>query len=117
MKVKVPARAPTTPPDMGASMKRPWPEERVAAATPAEDLGSMVLQSMKRRSEVVGAEVRRVGGLSICWKTFWTWWGSGRTVKTVCWGGVSWVFADKIPGRMRSVVGGVFRGLAVYILE
>ncbi|KAG9868814.1 hypothetical protein KCU77_g70, partial [Aureobasidium melanogenum] len=50
IKVSFPAWAPTMPPDMGASMNLPWPEEWAALATSAEDIGSMVEQSMKRRS-------------------------------------------------------------------
>lgn len=49
MNVKVPARAPTTPPDMGASMKAPALEVAVWEATVREVRGSMVEQSMKRR--------------------------------------------------------------------
>ena len=79
MKVSVPARAPTTPPDMGESInvadgEEAWSETR--AATEREVMGSIVEQSMKRR-------VSSVGGLGreeerIVSKTPFTWCGSGR---------------------------------------
>jgi hypothetical protein len=52
MKVKVPAVAPTTPPDMGASTKLPPPPGKAvdtAFATSRDEVGSMVEQSMKSR--------------------------------------------------------------------
>jgi len=52
MNVRVPAVAPTTPPDIGASTKWPCPFGRAddtAAATSREEVGSMVEQSMKSR--------------------------------------------------------------------
>ncbi len=65
MKVRVEARAPTTPPDMGASTKRPEEEEWTALAMSVEEVGSMVEQSMKRRS--VSAEmVSEIGGRRGC---------------------------------------------------
>src|SRR5271156_5688568 len=82
MNVRVPVRAPTTPPDMGASMKSaPWPDaERdwllTREATLREVVGSIVEQSMKRRDFSVGgggkAEAKIVS------KTDLTWWGWGR---------------------------------------
>ena len=80
MKVRVAARAPTTPPDMGASTKRPAEVECTALATSREERGSIVEQSMKRRS--VGCRGWRCG-LRMLWKTFLTWAGSGRTVMIV----------------------------------
>lgn len=76
MKVRVAALAPTTPPDMGASTKRPWAVQWTALATSREEVGSMVEQSMKRRSGVVGERA----GSRMLWKTFLTWEGPGRTV-------------------------------------
>ena len=70
------------PPDIGASMNLPWPVEWAAFATSAEERGSMVEQSMKRRSWCTPSR-RRVGGLSIDLKTFWTWEGPGRAVMIV----------------------------------
>ena len=49
MNVRVPAWAPTTPPDMGASTNRPWPVACTALATSRETVGEMVEQSRKRR--------------------------------------------------------------------
>lgn len=49
MKVSEPARAPITPPDMGASTKRAGEDECTALAMSVEEVGSMVEQSMKRR--------------------------------------------------------------------
>ena len=82
MKVKVPALAPTTPPDIGASTNRPCCVECTAFATSREEDGSIVEQSMKRRSgfETIFWES---GGLRICTKTFFTWEGCGRTVIVV----------------------------------
>lgn len=82
MKVSFPAAAPTTPPDIGASMNLPWPDEWAALATSAEERGSMVEQSMKRRSWFTPSR-RSVGGLSIDLKTFWTWDGPGSAVMIV----------------------------------
>ncbi len=84
MNVSVEFWAPTTPPDMGASTKRPWRVQWTALATSREEAGSMVEQSMKRRSPLVvleGGGGR--GGLRMVWKTFLTWEGSGRTVMMV----------------------------------
>ena len=80
MNVRVAACAPTTPPDIGASTKRPRRVECTAFATSREEVGSMVEQSMKSRSGFTGA---RDGGLRMLWKTFFTWEGSGRTVMIV----------------------------------
>ncbi len=82
MNVKVPALAPTTPPDIGASTKRPCCVLCTAFATSREEDGSIVEQSMKRRSrfETIFWES---GGFRICPKTFFTWEGSGRTVIVV----------------------------------
>lgn len=82
MKVKVPAVAPTTPPDIGASTNRPCCVVCTAFATSREDEGSIVEQSMKRRS---GFETTswESGGLRICPKTFFTCEGWGRTVIVV----------------------------------
>jgi hypothetical protein len=52
MNVNVPAVAPTTPPDIGASTKLPRPfgsAEDTAAATSRDEVGSMVEQSIKSR--------------------------------------------------------------------
>ena len=51
MKVRLPARAPTTPPDMGASRKVlvPWVLSWTSEAVVRDVEGSMVEQSMKRR--------------------------------------------------------------------
>jgi hypothetical protein len=52
MKVNVPAVAPMTPPDMGASTKLPRPLGKAvetALATSRDDEGSMVEQSIKSR--------------------------------------------------------------------
>ncbi len=81
--MSVPARAPTTPPDIGASTNRPCAVAWTALATSREEVGSIVLQSMKRRSG--GATVEGEGsggrdGLRMLWKTFLTWGGSGRMV-------------------------------------
>lgn len=59
MKVKDAARAPTTPPDMGASTKRAGEEECTAFAMSVEEVGSMVEQSMKRRLVEEGRSGRR----------------------------------------------------------
>lgn len=86
MNVSVPAVAPTTPPDMGASTKVPWDVAVTVAATSREVVGSMVEQSMKRREVWVPEE----GGWERTWlKTDLTWMGSGRTVMTVSWWSVS----------------------------
>lgn len=82
MKVSFPAWAPTMPPDMGASINLPWPVEWAALATSAEDMGSMVEQSMKRRSWCTPSR-SKVGGFSIDLKTFWTWDGPGSAVMIV----------------------------------
>jgi hypothetical protein len=52
MKVRVPAEAPTTPPDIGASMKEPAPEACTEWATEMLVVGSIVEVSMKRRSDL-----------------------------------------------------------------
>ena len=80
--VNVPAVAPTTPPDIGASTNRPCCVVCTALATSLEDAGSIVEQSMKRRSGFETTEVES-GGLRICPKTFLTCEGSGRTVMVV----------------------------------
>ena len=72
MNVKVAARAPTTPPDMGASTKRPWAVAWTALATSREEVGSIVEQSMKRRSDAREDESGGRGGLRMLWKTFLT---------------------------------------------
>ncbi len=79
MNVRVAALAPTTPPDMGASTKRPWAVAWTALATSREDVGSMVEQSMKRRSWSRGGAR---GGFRMLWKTFLTCEGSGSAVIT-----------------------------------
>ena len=56
MNINVAARAPTTPPDIGASTKRPWAVAWTALATSREEVGSMVEQSMKRRSDALEEE-------------------------------------------------------------
>lgn len=86
MKVRVAARAPTTPPDMGASTKRPWAVLWTALATSRDEVGSMVEQSMKRRSWVVVSGVLGRGGSRMAWKTVLTCEGSGRTVMMVSFG-------------------------------
>ena len=80
--VKVPAVAPTTPPDMGASTKLPWlsgSAEDTAAATSRDEEGSMVEQSMKSRClGLPGRPPLRMASyvdLTCC--------GSGRQVMTV----------------------------------
>lgn len=73
------ARAPTTPPDMGASTKRPCFVQCTALATSRDEVGSIVEQSMKSRSGLTGARA----GSRILWKTFLTWDESGRTVMMV----------------------------------
>jgi hypothetical protein len=82
MKVNVPAVAPTTPPDMGASTNRPCCVVCTALATSLEDKGSIVEQSMKRRSGFATIDSES-GGLRIWPKTFFTCEGSGRTVIVV----------------------------------
>jgi len=82
MKVNVPAVAPTTPPDMGASTKRPCCVACTALATSREEEGSIVEQSMKRRSGFETTSWER-GGLRICPKTFFTCEGWGSTVIVV----------------------------------
>lgn len=64
MNVNVPAVAPTTPPDMGASTNLPCCVLCTAFATSREEAGSIVEQSMNRRS---GFEtwVSERGGLRI----------------------------------------------------
>jgi hypothetical protein len=49
MKVRVPAAAPTTPPDMGASMKEAVEWADTVSATAMLVAGSIVDVSMKRR--------------------------------------------------------------------
>jgi hypothetical protein len=75
IKVRVAARAPTTPPDIGASTK---PEAGAAAwravATAREVVGSTVEQSIKRRG-VSGRGVLRIAS-----KTDLIWLDSGRAV-------------------------------------
>ena len=84
MNVKEEFWAPTTPPDMGASTKRPWAVQWTALATSRDEVGSMVEQSMKRRSLFVVVEGGGgSGGLRMVWKTFLTWEGSGSTVMIV----------------------------------
>ena len=80
--MRVPAVAPTTPPDMGASTKRPWEVECTAFATSRDEAGSIVEQSMKRREEFATLVVAS-GGLRICANTFLTCEGSGRTVMVI----------------------------------
>ena len=82
MNVKVPAVAPTTPPDIGASTKLPCPFGRAddtAAATSRDDVGSIVEQSIKRRGPGRAASfVLRIDSyadLTCC--------GSGRQLMTV----------------------------------
>ena len=50
MKVRVPAEAPTTPPDIGASMKIPSPLATIESATDTLVAGSMVDVSINSRS-------------------------------------------------------------------
>lgn len=50
IKVNVPAVAPTTPPDMGASTNVPCPAEDTVLATWRDVEGSMVEQSINTRS-------------------------------------------------------------------
>ena len=78
MKVKLPARAPTTPPDMGASTKTPDDEEDTDEATLRDVNGSIVLQSMKSRVGVEGSVGR--GEARIEEKSDCTCCGSGRTL-------------------------------------
>ena len=82
MNVRVPAVAPTTPPDMGASTNRPCWVLCTALATSLDDAGSIVEQSMKRRSGFEPTNVES-GDLRIIPKTFLTCEGSGRTVIVV----------------------------------
>ena len=49
MKVNVPAAAPTTPPDMGASMKDPLVSDLIVSDTEMLVAGSMVDVSINRR--------------------------------------------------------------------
>ena len=81
MNVSVEARAPTTPPDMGASTKRPWLVQWTAFATSRLEVGSMVEQSMKRRSDLWAVGGR--GPARMEWKTLLTCEGPGRTVSIV----------------------------------
>ena len=98
MKVRVAARAPTTPPDMGASTKRPDVVQWMAFAMEREVVGSMVEQSMKSRVGVEGGRgvERRV------WKREVMCVGEGRTVMIVCFwgeGGVSgWSWRGRTGG-------------------
>lgn len=55
MNVRVPAVAPMTPPDMGASTKVPEAVVEMVWAMRREVWGSMVEWSMKRRDGVVGS--------------------------------------------------------------
>jgi hypothetical protein len=82
MNVNVPAVAPTTPPDMGASTNFPCCVVWTAFATSRDEAGSIVEQSMNRR---VGFETwdSERGGLRMWPKTFLTCEGSGRTVIVV----------------------------------
>src|SRR4029077_4733470 len=50
IKERVPVRAPPTPADTGASTKCPKPDECTICATSLDDAGSIVEQSMNRRS-------------------------------------------------------------------
>ena len=94
MKVSVPARAPTTPPDMGASRKVSALLVRAdtSAATARDVDGSMVEQSMKRRGFAVGwagedggeGGGEGVDGVMASY-TLWTCSGCGSTVITVSW--------------------------------
>jgi hypothetical protein len=52
MKVSVPAEAPTTPPDMGASINAPAPAARTDPATDMLVTGSIVEVSINNRSEL-----------------------------------------------------------------
>merc|ERR1712000_686516 len=89
MNVREPAVAPTTPPDMGASTKRPCCVACTALATSREDDGSMVEQSMKRRSGLETTDSES-GGLRICPKTLLTWVGSGRFHRLELSGCTAW---------------------------
>jgi len=82
MKVSVPAVAPTTPPDIGASTNLPCCVAWTAFATSFEDAGSIVEQSINRRSGFATIEVES-GGLRISPNTAFTCDGSGRTVIVV----------------------------------
>ncbi len=61
MNVSVPAVAPTTPPDIGASTNFPCCVEWTAFATSREEAGSMVEQSMKRRLGFETMDSERAG--------------------------------------------------------
>ena len=81
MNVSDPARAPTTPPDIGASTKVASDSkdpDLTRAATEREVVGSIVEQSIYRRGPLLGAGGR--ADESICSKTALTCCGSGRTV-------------------------------------
>ncbi len=83
MKVNVPALAPTTPPDIGASTNIPCCVECTAFATSLEETGSMVEQSMKRRSGFATTASDK-GGWRIWPNTFLTCSGLGNAVIVVC---------------------------------
>jgi hypothetical protein len=87
MNVRVPAVAPTTPPDIGASTNLPCCVVCTALATDCEVVGSIVEQSMKRRSGLATLAVER-GGLRIWAITFVTCVGSGRTVIVVSYSSI-----------------------------
>lgn len=78
----MPAVAPTTPPDIGASTNCPWPDDLTDFATSREVVGSIVEQSMNSRLEFETFDVDSAGSV-ICEKTFRTWDGSGSTVIVV----------------------------------
>lgn len=82
MNVNVPAVAPTTPPDIGASTNWPWPDDLTDVATSRDVVGSIVEQSMNSRLEFEIFEVDSAGSM-ICEKTFRTCDGSGKTVIVV----------------------------------
>ena len=63
MKVNVPASAPMVPPETGASMNVPRLALETAVPTVFEEAGSIVLQSMKIRLEIVGEERIPVSGV------------------------------------------------------
>lgn len=88
MNVKVPALAPTTPPDMGASTKKPCCVVCTALATSREEEGSIVEQSIKRRLGFATL-LPESAGCRILPKTFFTCEGSGRTVIVVSYESVS----------------------------
>ena len=89
MKVNVPARAPTTPPDIGASTNAPEELSCTDEATLREVMGSIVEQSMKRRDLCVSELIDGRGEESIDPKADSTCWGSGRTVIIVSYSSLS----------------------------